>query len=95
MLAGFVMAVGMDVDVAAVEFLRTFGSARRAEWFPADVGWKVLRWNVSGKEFLSQFSLLETGVLKLGMTDFFNLGELIQDQNEKGANEQCVRELCT
>ena len=31
------MAEGMDVDVAAVEFLRTYGSARRAEWFSGDV----------------------------------------------------------
>ena len=31
------MAVGMDVGVAAVDFLRTFGSARRAEWFSGEV----------------------------------------------------------
>ena len=38
-MAGWIrMAVGMDVDVAAgVEFLRTFGSARRAEWFSGEV----------------------------------------------------------
>ena len=38
--------------------------------------------------FLSQSSLLRTGVLKLGMTDFFHLGELIpRPKTKKGANE--------
>ena len=51
-------------------------------------GVEVLSWNVSGNEFLSQSSLLETGVLKLKMTDFFHLGELIPRPNtKKGANE--------
>ena len=40
-------------------------------------GAKVLSWNVSGNESLSQSSLLQTGVLKLGMTDVFHVGELI------------------
>ena len=32
------MAVGMDVDVAAgAELLRSFGSARRAEWCSGEV----------------------------------------------------------
>ena len=38
-MAGWIrMAEGIDVDVAAgVEFLRTYGSARRAEWFFGEV----------------------------------------------------------
>ena len=49
---------------------------------------EVFSWNVSGNEFLSQSSLLKTGVLKLGMTDFFNLGELIpRPKTMKGAIE--------
>ena len=40
-------------------------------------GAKALGWNESGNAFLSQSSLLKTGVLKLGMTDFFHVGELI------------------
>ena len=36
---------------------------------PWRCGVEVLSWNVSGNEFLSQSSLLKTGVLKLGMTD--------------------------
>ena len=57
------MAEGMDVDVAAgVEFPRTYGMVlRRCE---------SLSWNVAGDVFLSQTSMLKTGVLKLGMTDF-------------------------
>ena len=48
----------------------------------------MLSWYVSGNEFLSQSSLLKTGVLKLGMTDFFHVGELIPRPNtKKGANE--------
>ena len=60
-----------------------------------------MTWNVSGNEFLSQSSLLKTGVLKLGMTDFFHLVELIlrgrtQDQKRrKERTNQCARELCT
>ena len=38
------------------------------EWFFGDA--KVLSWNVAGDVFLSQTSMLKTGVLKLGMTDF-------------------------
>ena len=47
-----------------------------------------LSWNVSGNEFLSQSSFLETEVLRLGMTDVFQVGELIprpktmKDRNE-------------
>ena len=74
----------MDVDVAAgVEIPRTFGSARRADWFFGDVvpflilDVKVLSWKVSGDLFLSQTSMLETGLLKPGMTDFFHVGESI------------------
>ena len=55
---------------------------------PCRCGVEVLSWNVSGNEFLSQSSLLETGVLKLEMTDFFHLGELIPRlKTKKGANE--------
>ena len=55
---------------------------------PCRCGVEVLSWNVSGNEFLSQSSLLKTGVLKLGMTDFFHLGELIpRPKTKKGANE--------
>ena len=51
-------------------------------------GAKVLSWNVSGNEFLSQSSLLETGVLKLGMTDVFHVGELIpRPKTMKDMNE--------
>ena len=47
-----------------------------------------MTWNVSGNIFLSQSSLLITGVLKLGMTDFFPLCELIpRPKTKKGANE--------
>ena len=49
---------------------------------------EVLSWNVSGSEFLSQSSLLKTGVLKLGMTDFFHVGELIpRPKTMKGMSE--------
>ena len=83
------MEVGMDVDVAAgVEFPRTYGSARRAEWFFGEVVRKVLSWNVAGNEFLSQSLLLETGVLKLGMTDVFHVVELIpRPKTMKDMNE--------
>ena len=51
-------------------------------------GAKVLSWNGSGNAFLSQTSLLKTGVLKLGMTDFFHVGELIPSpKTMKGMNE--------
>ena len=40
-------------------------------------GAKVLSWSVSGGVFLSQTSMLKTGVLKLGMTEFCHVLELI------------------
>ena len=47
-------------------------------------GAKVLSWNVSGNEFLS----LQRGVLKLGMTDVFHVGELIpRPKTMKDMNE--------
>ena len=49
---------------------------------------EVLSLKLSGTELLSQSSLLETGVLKLGMTDFFHVGELIpRPKMMKGMNE--------
>ena len=43
---------------------------------------------MSGNEFFSQSSLLKTGVLKLGMTDVFHVGELIpRPKTMKGINE--------
>ena len=51
-------------------------------------GAKVLSWNVSGDVFLSQTSMIKTGVLKLGMTDFFHVGELIpRPKTMDGMNE--------
>ena len=44
---------------------------------PCRCGVEVLSWNVSGNVFLWQTSLFKTGILKLGMTDFFHVGELI------------------
>ena len=49
-------------------------------------GVEVLSWNVSGNEFLSQSSLLKTGVLKLGMTDF-SIWVIPRPKTKKGANE--------
>ena len=64
---------------------------------PCRCGVGVLSWNVSGNEFLSQSSLLKTGVVKQGMTYFFHLGELIpRPKTKKGRNEPMrARELCT
>ena len=43
---------------------------------------------VSGNVFLSQTSMLKTGALKLGMTDFFHVGELIpRPKTMEGMNE--------
>ena len=90
------MAVGMDVDVAAgvgipedVWFCET---CRMVLWRS---GAGVLNWNVSGNEFLSQSSLLQTGVLKLGMTDVFHVGELIpRPKTMDGMSEPiCARAL--
>ena len=51
-------------------------------------GAKVLSWNVSGDMFLSQTSMIKTGVLKPGMTDFFHVGELIpRPKTMDGMNE--------
>ena len=66
----------MDVDVAAVEFPRTIVSARRAEWFTGDVVRNVELGCVWKRFFVAVF-VSQTGVLKLGMTDFFRVGELI------------------
>ena len=51
-------------------------------------GAKVLSCNVSGDVFLSQTSMLKTGVLKLGMTDIFHVGELIPRPKNDGRHER-------
>ena len=51
-------------------------------------GAKVLSWKVAGDVFLSQTSMLKTGLLKLGMTDFSHVGELIaRPKTMEGMNE--------
>ena len=55
-------------------------------------GAKVLSWNVAGEVFLSQTWMLKTGVLKLGMTDFFHVGELIpMPQNDSWHERNSAR----
>ena len=62
---------------------------------PCRCGVEVLSWKVSGNEFLSQSSLLKTEVLKLGMTDFFHLGELIpRPRNEERSERTTARASC-
>ena len=59
---------------------------------PCRCGVEVLSWNVSGNEFLSQSSWLKTGVLKLAMTVFFHLGELIpKTKNEERSERSNAR----
>ena len=55
---------------------------------PCRCGVEVLSWNVSGNEFLSQSLLLKTGVLKLGMTDFFHLADLIPRPKSEERSER-------
>ena len=43
---------------------------------------------MSGDVFLSQTSMLKTGVLKLGMTDIFHVGELIPRPKNDGRHER-------
>ena len=70
---------GIPVDVRFCE------TCRMVFWRSAA---KVLSWNVAGNEFLLQTSLLKTGVLKLGITDFFHVGELIpRPETMEGINE--------
>ena len=75
-LAGFVWRWVWDVDVAAgMEFLRTFGSATcRMVFWRGDV--KVLNWNLSGNEFLSQTSLLQSGGVETGNDRLVSCGKV-------------------
>ena len=62
---------------------------------PCRCGVEVSSWKVSGNEFLSQSSLLKTEVLKLGMTDFFHLGELIpRPKKEERSERTTARASC-
>ena len=51
-------------------------------------GAKVLSWNVFGDVFLSQTSMLKTGVLKLGMRDLFHAERVDPKTKNDGRHER-------
>ena len=82
------MAEGMDVDVAAgVEFPRTYGSARRVEWFLG----KMLRKCCAGMWmemcFCRGLRCSKRGV-ETGNDRLFHVGELIPRPKNDGRHER-------